>query len=260
MADTWGRGYSDAPARVPYDSQLFMMQVFFATSSSPLSWTGTPSGGFSMIGYSLGGSVVMSFAASFPYLVNSVILLAPGGLIRTLPDGYKSVIFRYRSLVPIFYLRHLVATILGVSSGSHRPTPLDKLEAVTTENLDLPALWQWQFDEHQGFVHAFIDTTQNGPFQKQHQDWKKAIDIISGRSTCFSNTNVPCRLHDTKMLVVFGDTDRIVVADEIQEELIGMVPERERIVFCTVPGDHVFPIQSGEAVARHIIDFWKLGT
>lgn len=210
-----------------------------------------------MIGYSLGGSIAMSFAATFPYLVNSVILLASGGLIRSLPAGYDSAFFRHRSLVPTIYLRHLVATILGISTNRRKPDVRSK--PVTTDNLDLHALWQWQFDEHQGFVHAFIDTTQNGPIQAQHKDWKKALDIISGHSTGVSSTNLPSRLYDTKILVVFGDSDGIVIGDEVREELMGMMPQRERIVFRTVPGGHGFPIPSGEAVAKHILDFWKLG-
>lgn len=256
VADTWGRGYSDAPMGIPYDSRLFMMQVFFAVSSSPISWTGTPSGGFSMIGFSLGGSIVMSFAATFPYLVNSVILLAPGGLLRTLPVGYESGFFRHRSFVLTKYLRRRVATILGISTN--RSKPVVRSEPVTTDSLDLSALWQWQFDEHQGFVHAFIDTTQNGPLQGQHKDWKKVLDIMSRRSTGASSTNLPCRLYDTKMLVVFGDSDGIVIGDDVREELMGLVTERERIVFRTVPGGHGFPIPSGEIVANHIVGFWKL--
>lgn len=228
IADTWGRGYSNSPTGVSYDSRLFMMQVFFALSSSTLSWTGTLSEGFSMIGFSLGGSVVMSFAATFPYLVNSVVLLAPAGLVRTLPEGYGSIFFRHRSFVPTIYLRRLVATIIGVSSSIHRPKARVKSEPVTTDNLDLPALWQWQFDKHEGFVDAFIDTTQNGPLQRQHEGWKKALDIISGHSTGSSSTNVPCRLYDTKFLVICGDSDGIVVADEVREDIMGMLPERER--------------------------------
>lgn len=93
-----------------------------------------------MIGFPLGGSIVMSFAATFSYLVNSVILLASGGLIRSLPAGYESAFFRHHPLVPTIYLRHLVATILGVSTNRRKPVVRSK--PVTTVNLDLHALWQ----------------------------------------------------------------------------------------------------------------------
>lgn len=211
-----------------------------------------------MIGYSLGGSIVMSFAATFPYLVNSVVLLAPGGLIRTLPAGYDSIFFRYRFLVPAIYLQYLVAKTLGLSGIGLRSKPLVRSEPVTSKNIDLPRIWQWQLDEHQGFVRAFVDTTQNGPIQGQHEDWKKALDIISGNSTGASNSDLTCRLYNTRLLVVCGDRDSIVREDEVREELMGMVQEPERVLFRTVPGDHGFPILCGEAVSKHIIDFWKL--
>lgn len=140
VVDTWGRGYSDSSTGVSYDSRLFTMQVFFALSSSTPSWSGTLSEGLSMIGFLLGVSVVMSFAATFPYLVNSVILLAPACLIRTLPESYGSTFFRHRSFVPTIYLRGLVATIIGVSSSIRRTKALVKSGPVTTDNLDLPAL------------------------------------------------------------------------------------------------------------------------
>ena len=75
------------------------MQVFFALASSSLSWTGAGSnGGFSIIGFSLGGGITMSFVARFLYLVNSVVLLAPVNILRRLPKDYKSIFFQYASV------------------------------------------------------------------------------------------------------------------------------------------------------------------
>lgn len=121
--DLWGRGYSDSPLKVPYDARLFGNQIFLAAASSSLPWINSASGGFSIIGFSLGGGITMSFAAYFPCLVNSIVLLAPGGILRYLPQGYETPFFRYPRLVPPSYLRKLVGHILGVKmSGAPENT------------------------------------------------------------------------------------------------------------------------------------------
>lgn len=44
------------------------------------------------MGYSLGGGIAMSFAAHFPHLISSIVLLAPSGLVRNLPADYQTVL------------------------------------------------------------------------------------------------------------------------------------------------------------------------
>lgn len=232
-----------------------MMQVFFAIASSPLSWTGLSSGGFSMIGFSMGGSIAMSFANRFPYLVNSIILLAPGGLIKTLPEGYTSALFRYRSYIPSRLLRNLVAKILGASLSS-TPPPSETAKPVSVDNLDLPALWQWQFDHHKGFIHSFIDTTQHGPITHQHEDWRKACSFIAGESSLPPDFPVPCRLSKSKLLIICGLADSVVLSDETREQVSTLLPD-DKLVFRTVQGTHSFPVFNGEEVLEHISEFWR---
>lgn len=254
--DTWGRGYSDSPQNVPHDVNLFAMQVFFAVVSSPLSWTGRASGGFSMIGFSLGGSTTMSFASHFPYLVNSIILLAPGGLIKTLPEGYTSNLFRYSSYVPSRLLRNLLAKVLDTSL-SPSPLPGPKAEPTSIDNLDLPALWQWQFDYHKGFMHSFIDTTQHGPLTHQHEDWKVACSYISGKKSLPSTFPLPCRLNKSNLLVICGLDDSVVISEETREQIAEMLPA-DRLVFRTVSGTHSFPAFNAGDVLKHIYQFWEV--
>lgn len=59
-------------------------------------------------GFSLGDGIAMAFAADFPYLLNSIVLLAPGGIIRRLPAEYESLSFRYLRFLPPTYQRRLV--------------------------------------------------------------------------------------------------------------------------------------------------------
>lgn len=88
--DLFGRGYSDAPADLPYDARLYTTQILLALASSPLSWTGSGAS-FSIVGYSLGGGIAADFASYFlPHLVSSLVLIAPGGVLRRTRVSWRS--------------------------------------------------------------------------------------------------------------------------------------------------------------------------
>ena len=79
----FGRGYSDECADLKHDERLYSTQIMIAITTSPLSWTGKGSqGGFSIVGYSLGGGIAATFTSFFPDLVSSLVLLAPAGIMR----------------------------------------------------------------------------------------------------------------------------------------------------------------------------------
>ena len=269
--DLWGRGYSDTPLNVPHDSRLFTTQIFFALASSPISWTGTASGGFSMIGFSLGGGITMSFAAHFPNLVNSIILLAPAGILRQMPEDYTQFAMRYASFMPKKYLRRVVGKVLGVKVsnevtakqeewGDDNAGPKVPQRAVRVEELalNIPNIVQWQFDHHKGFCHSFVNTIMFGPIMNQESDWRKACDIIRGRETLSSNSKSQSGLRNSKLLVIFGDRDTIVDKDHVSKDLCSMLGSREYIEIQTVPGGHGFPVPACDQVVNQICDYWHI--
>ena len=81
MFDLPGRGYSDTPVPTPHSNRLYTTTILLALTSSPLAWTGNGER-FSLIGYSLGAGIAANFTSYFPSLVSSLVLFAPGGLIR----------------------------------------------------------------------------------------------------------------------------------------------------------------------------------
>ena len=265
--DLWGRGYSDTPLGVPHDARLFGVQIFFAAASSSLSWTGAASGGFSLVGYSLGGGIAMAFAANFPYLINSITLLAPGGILRRLPDEYESIFYRYPSLLPSSFLRNLVGKTLGlrvshstVGSSDPRgqshigPEIAQEAQVMGKKVLDIPGIVQWQYDNHKGFVHSFISTHQYGPIQHQHSDWRRVCNIVKGDSSHLSPSSQSSKNFDNKLLVIFGDGDDVIRAEEVSADLLEMIGDPEHIEFTVVAGDHGFPVPKHDEVARHISD------
>ena len=82
LVDLYGRGYSSTPDPeiYPQNAQLFINQVLVVLASSPLPWTGHNA--FSMIGYSLGGGISAAFTSYFAPMVESLVLIAPSGLLR----------------------------------------------------------------------------------------------------------------------------------------------------------------------------------
>ena len=266
LQDLWGRGYTDTPLNVPHDSKLFGMQILFATASSPISWTGSES--FSIVAFSLGGGIAMSFSSYFPYLIDSIILLAPVGILRYLPREYENPCFRHPQLVPYRYLRRLVGNLLGVSpsptildssrsdgEGQTGPEVSQTTKSIDKGVIDIPAIVQWQFDHHRGFVHSFIDTIKYGPLMHQHSDWKGICNLIKGDT---AHTSFRSNLFNGKILVVFGDTDSIVVGKDVSVDLSQMIGGPKHITFKTVQGGHGFPVPSCDEVVEHISEFWDL--
>ena len=271
--DLWGRGYSDTPLGVPHDSRLFGVQIFFATASSSVSWTGAESGGFSIVAFSLGGGIAMAFAADFYNLVNSIILLAPGGIIRRLPSDYQTVFFRYPSLLPSSYLRRLVGKALGLKFSpsavgyicpddqSHVASEIaQEAEMVGEKTLDIPGILQWQFNNHQGFIHSFISTVQHGPIQYQHADWARVCSIIKGDTAGTPPSSHHSKLFNSKILVVLGDADSIILAEEVCTDLMFIIGDSKHVEFKVVAGNHGFPVPNCDEVANLISDFCGFGS
>lgn len=272
IKDLWGRGYSDTPLGIPHDSRLFGLQIFFAAASSSVSWNGEESGGFSIVAFSLGGGIAMAFAADFYKFVNSIVLLAPGGIIRRLPAEYESFFFRYPFLLPSSYLRKLVGKTLGLKdleSATGYSAPHDQshmaceiareAKAVGKEPLDVPGIVRRQFDNHRGFIHSFASTVQYGPIQYQHSDWRRVCSIIKGDTAGTPASSHQSKLFDSKILVVFGDADSIVLAEEVSADLLQLVGDPEHVEIKVVAGSHGFPVPSCDEVAKHISDFCGLG-
>ena len=246
------------------------MQILVATASSTLSWTGAASGGFSIIGYSLGGAITMSFASHFSYLMKSIVLMAPGGLLRHMPDGYDNIFFRYSWLAPFSYLRKLVGNVLGLyyistaskvtRIGEHSSTAIDapqKLQRTVIESPNIAAIVQWQFDSHQGFVHSFVNTVKHGPIMHQQSEWSNICEVIKGITSTRPTATLASKISNSKILVLLGNADRIIAANELHDDL-GQMLGPEHVEFRTVSGDHEFPGPSSAVVIKHISDFWEL--
>jgi len=185
----------------------------------------------------------MDFVSSFPHLVHSVALLAPAGLIRTLPDVYVKFRQAARDGKSDGELNGMLAGVLGVGEDE------DSEDEVVA---NVAKMVRWQYENHQGHATSFVSTLLNGPVQDQHEVWKNACGILIEQQQ-------QARAGKERLVVVCGESDFVVRAEHVREDLDGMMGE-ENYVFRTVKGGHGFLLDQAacEQVVEALVEEWKL--
>ncbi len=84
--DLYGRGFSDRPKGVQ-DAAFFLRQLRDLLAHEGMG------DGFTLMGYSMGGSISASFAAAEPHRVGRMVLIAPAGMAHT-PGWFANVVCR----------------------------------------------------------------------------------------------------------------------------------------------------------------------
>jgi len=256
LFDLFGRGYSDS-VDLPHDVRLYSTQILLAITSSPIPWT---PGGFSLIGYSLGGGIAAEFAVAFPGMVKDLVLLAPGGLFRSEHFGWQTRLM-YSGFIPDAFIEWIVRGRLGgrpaerpvMKMGSEEnPSLGDEAKGNRDPNFDNAVVIQsrpqftvadvvgWQLEEHEGFVRSFVSSMMWGPIEGPRPWWK----VLGGK--------------EEKLLVIVGEKDAIVLVEELRvavEEALGA----GRVDYRVLEGEgHEFPMTASDKVIRELSEFWGL--
>lgn len=267
LFDLWGRGYSDAPADLPYDARLYCTEILIALTSSSLSWTGSSSStnelsqGFDLVGYSLGGGIATAFASHFPSLVRTLTLLAPSGLIRRQHMSSRSTILYSTGLVPEPLLLWLVKKRLlagPMYAKENKEAPVFDAEDLgaaeadddadlettvvplsrTRPDIHVQQAVQWQLRNHDGFVKAFMSSIRHAPITEQQDLWHRLRDV-----------------RQDKILLIAGTHDPIVFPDEIREDAESHLGE-DRVEYRELDSTHDFPVTDSRDVVKAIFRFW----
>ncbi|OBT41801.1 hypothetical protein VE00_08296 [Pseudogymnoascus sp. WSF 3629] len=248
LFDLFGRGYSDTPTSLPHDLRLYTTQLLLVLSSSSLPWC-VP-GGFTLLGYSLGGGIASGFASYFPHLVRKLVLLAPAGLIRPQHMSSRSKVLYCTGLIPESWLvwlceRRLLA---GPMYAKENKAPASVLDAelpgqegvpnpgftplsLTRPHLTVPQAVQWQLRHHPGFVPAFLSCIRYAPITGQQEIWER---LRKGRTD--------------EVLLVVGTEDPIVLPGEVREDAEKLLGEG-RVRYVEVGAAHDFVVTDvGEVV------------
>lgn len=271
LFDLFGRGYSDTPdpALYPQDSRLWTTQISLVLGSSELEWTG-----FAVVGYSLGGGIGADWTSWFPERVESLVLVAPAGLLRGSRVAWWSRMvyggFLPRGMVERMVKKRLVGgsqrqrqpeeTSVGIlkSAEAEAPVVSDELGGGLFPGrpaFSVATSVAWQADVHPGFVASFISSIQNSPISAQQPRWR----IIASRldeQRSNPNDTVAARqgLREGKVLILLGDEDSVIVADEVSEDAREAMGDAN-VQIEVLAGGHDLPIAGVESCARAIGDF-----
>jgi pimeloyl-ACP methyl ester carboxylesterase len=276
-SNSFGRGFSDDPADIPQDVRLFSSQILLVLASSPLSWTGAQSGGFSLIGYSLGGGISVGFTSHFPSLVNSLVLIAPAGLIRMHNISRGNRLIYSEGVIPEFILSAAVKRRLKTPLYPTKVPKLDEsktgaAEAAAAElpptesspkvplsrsrpNITIEKCAVFQVDHHKGFVPAFISSIRFGPITGQHKYWKRIGQRLTQQKGKAWNEEFTDGLEKGKVLIVTGNNDPIIKKKELIEDATSVF--EGNVVFRFIEAGHEAPVLKGDEVVRHILQFWN---
>jgi pimeloyl-ACP methyl ester carboxylesterase len=205
------------------------------------------------------------FTSYFPQLINGLVLIAPGGLIRRSHTTWKSrLLYSTSGLLPESWIESLVAKRLYTGPEEARsiepePDTVKNAEVKREKRGDavyasshhalllgnpystVGAVVDWQIKHHKGFVPAFISSIRYAPVHGEHERWR-----ILGK-------NISQGIGELKKVyVVLGETDPIIVQDEIVEDASECLG-RENIEFEVVKGaGHEVAIERADDVLRMV--------
>jgi len=181
--DIWGHGLSSTPAET-HTPGLFHIQLLGLLSH--LQWTGVH-----LIGYSFGGIIAASFIQFHSSAVESLVLIAPAGLLRRVNQsawtrfidfggwgwGWESLSAKriYDFLGP------------GPVEESWQENFKEKGLAAIPRN----AVQIWEKENHEGHVASLVSMYRYGGIYDMHETYRSLVE----------------RGMDTKTLVLLGETD-----------------------------------------------------
>ncbi|KAI0102184.1 Alpha/Beta hydrolase protein [Nemania sp. FL0031] len=264
--DLFGRGFSDAPGDLPYDTRLFTTQILLVLASSPLAWTGN--NGLSIIGYSLGGGIAVNFTATFPDMVESLVLLSPSGLLRPENIGRVSRLVFASGLLPERLLAWMTKTRMrkpidnAVSkrrtTAGKTPSPVEEKEdfvdlavqevvdtakehVQTPFELEVGSFVQWSIDHHEGFIPAMMSTFRYGPLMDQQHYWRMLAKRKPGTTA-----------------IIIGQDDNLIQHEDYEEDALPLVGGKDNVFWRLVPGAHNFPFTHSDTALQAVYEFWEM--
>ena len=257
-----------------YDARLYVTQVLLVLASSRLAWTGERA--MSVVGYSLGGGIAAAFAAAHPHMVDTLVLLAPAGIIRpenfgrasrlifasgVIPERLLAALTKWRLRRPIDRavskkrrpsaaaeaVRHAVEGRESVFDAADQEAAdpneaeADAVFSPTPFERKVEGAVHWTLDHHEGFVTAFMSTIRHGPLMGQQATWRRLAARRSGSTA-----------------VLLGRHDQLVQRDDYAEDALPLLGGPDRVFWRVVPGAHNFPFTHGPDALARLYEFWGM--
>lgn len=276
LFDLPGRGYSCTPVPTPHSNRLYTTIILLALTSSPIHWTGNGNR-FSLIGYSLGGAIVATFTAYFPSLVSSLVLLAPGGLIRKERHTMTNRFLYNTGLLPETTLERIIksrlkagdtptkatppkegptpaAPVIG-EAPKEKPTKAPQLSRARP-GITVPEVVAWQLDNHPGFVKSFISSIRYGPVSEEHCHWRRLGDRLAAQNASTEEEYAEQGLKNGKVLIIGGSKDGLIAKDELIDDATEVLGANN-VEFEFLDAGHELPITKSLDIVHYILSFWQ---
>lgn len=206
-------------------------------------------------------------------MVESLILLAPAGLIRAENIGRASRLVFTSGIIPERILAWLTKRRLRqpidnavskrrkLSTAGAASKPLlqgegkeDYIDVAVQEAVD-PAdapvqtpfelkvirFVHWTLDFHRGFVQAFMSTIQYAPLMDQQHYWRQLAKRKPGTTA-----------------VLLGKDDNLIQREDYAEDALPLLGGEKNVFWRIVPGAHNFPFTHAPSALERIYEFWDM--
>ncbi|KAK3935521.1 Alpha/Beta hydrolase protein [Diplogelasinospora grovesii] len=237
--DLFGRGYSDAPNDLRYDARLYIAQLLLVLSSSTLPWTG--SNAFHLVGFSLGGSIAVAFAARQSRWIYS---------LRLLPEWLRLRLLR-ANLEP-----RIGTPSADVPDEDHADIGFDDVFiSADRPYVRIGDVIKWQLEQNPGFVSAYLSTIRSALVYRRHDlMWSLLEEQLASRRL---GQNAPPGLPGGRFSLILAERDAIIVKEEFLDDMQSVIgPQAADIV--VMKGGHEVAVSRGKYVASVAIRSWQM--
>jgi pimeloyl-ACP methyl ester carboxylesterase len=282
LYDLLGRGWSDGVSDQDYDERLYISQIFYVLASSPIAWIPgvEGDGGFSVMGYSMGGGIANALVRYFPEMVEDLVLLAPVGLMREESRTWSTKLI-FSGVLPDVLVKYLVKRRLTNAPNLRTAQPAgdDPVsgEAAGSSGSDAPVAFgnridaakivSWQLEEHEAFLPAFISSMRFAPLRGQHETWeligkrlnaqREVKESVTDSLTSEERTAIERRgFKSGKVLMVVGKNDDVIRTWELLPDAFMTVGEQNLEVLELEAG-HEVPVTRSEEIVEWIWQYWS---
>lgn len=163
LVDLWGHGLTETPVAA-HEPALF--HDLLLALMDQLQWKKAH-----IVGYSFGGSTTATFAAEYPQRVESMVLVAPAGLLRSsqFTELERSYLRGGEGLED-----QARAWVLEFLEGGKLVVPSDWKERVGRGEVVAEAVRDWEMKEHKGHPASVVGIFRDGGVLDKHAGFSEA--------------------------------------------------------------------------------------
>ena len=191
--DLWGHGVSSTPLETHAPA---LMHAQLLELLSHLGW-----GKAHLLGFSMGGSVAATFAATYPDVVQSLVIVAGAGLWRRSERGWWDGLILDGGWGLEGMSRRKIMDYVHGSNPQVKPGWEERLRR---GQVDTEPIQKWEREQHKGHVASLVSMFRYIGLYDLHEEYRKLRDL------------------DVKILVILGDKDQVIEAESTKKELLGL--------------------------------------